>query len=152
MSGESNVTELKLLDPTYSIIVIPAAELPIEYQSLIFSKWMRSLRFGNPLFKNIDSTAFYQQYQTYIENLLKKPSALIKLAVLTDDHDVVLGFSVSREDVCDYVHVHKDHRRLGIGKKLFPRNTTTMTHITMTAIEIWRNNPKYKKLKFNPFA
>jgi GNAT superfamily N-acetyltransferase len=149
---------MKLADPlevpTYSVISYAAHKLPEEYVSLIFSKWLRSLRFGNPLFKNIKSEAFYTQYHAYIENLLKKPDSIVRLAVLTDDPDVVLGFSVCREDVLDYVYVHKDHRNVGIAKSLMPKNRkiTTMTHITMIALEIWRKNPKYKYLEFNPFA
>ncbi len=76
----------------------------------------------------------------------------MRLAVLSDDPDVVLGFSVSREDVLDYVYVHKDQRRLGIARKLLPPHFTTFSHITLTAMEIWHKNPKYKQLKFNPFA
>lgn len=137
---------------TYSIVSYPAKQLPIAYQSLILSKWLRSLRFGNPLFKDIDSTAFYRQYQIYLEHILSKPDCIIKLASLTGDPDVVLGFAVSREDVLDYIWVHKDNRKLGIATKLFPLGISAFTHLTTTAINIWRNNLKYEKLKFNPFA
>lgn len=94
---------------------------------------------------------------------MKKPDCLIKLAVLTEDKDVVLGFSVSREDVLDYIHVHKDSRKDaemlidgkvvkfpgGIGKKLLPKPLTTFTHLTKIALIIWQTE-KYKHLKFNP--
>ncbi len=143
---------LKIVDPTYSVLSFPAAKLPDEYKSIIFAKWLRTFRSGNPLIKSIDTPAFFDQYHKYIEMLLSKPDSVIKLAVLTDTPDVVLGFSVSREDVLDYIYVHKDNRKLGIGRKLFPKGTTTMTHVTLSALEIWRNNPKYKHLKYNPFA
>jgi len=138
--------------PTYSVISYPSRDLPTNYIALVYSKWLRSLRFGNPLFKNIESDAFYREYHKYIESLLEKPLSVIRLAVLSDDHDVVLGFSVSREAIIDYVHVHMDHRRVGVGRSLLPAHTTTMTHITMTSLTIWRNNPKYEHLIFNPFA
>lgn len=146
--------DLKIENPSYSIISYSSNMLPVQYTSLIFSKWLRSLRFGNPLFKNIDSDEFYKQYHAYLERLLDKPGSTIKLAVLTDDHDVVLGFSVVREDVLDYIYVHKDQRNQGIAKSLMPSNITTFSHITNTAMMIWQrdNNPKYKHLKFNPFA
>jgi hypothetical protein len=143
---------LKLVNPTYSIISYPAKDLPKNYTALVYSKWLRTLRFGNPIFKNIDSDAFYHNYHKFIENLMKKPDSIVRLAVLTEDQDVVLGFSVSREDVLDYVHVHKDNRELGIAKKLIPQNTTTFTHITLTALQIWRHKEKYQYLKYNPFA
>ncbi len=143
---------LKLVESYYSIISFSSKELPEKYVAMVYSKWLRSLRFGNPLFKAIDSNVYYNQYHHYIEILLCKPSSVTRLAVLSDDHDVALGFSVSREDVLDFVHVHKDQRKQGIAKKLVPAKTTTFSHITLTAIDIWRKNSKYKHLKFNPFA
>lgn len=139
-------------EPTYTILSMKATELPEAYRPVIFSKWLRSLRFGNELFKKVDSDEYYANYQKYLENLLAKPDSLVRLAVLTDDKDVVLGFSVSREDVLDYVHVHTDHRRQGIGKAVIPKHFTTFTHLTFTATDIWRKNMKYRQLKFNPFA
>lgn len=146
-----NESDLKVV-PTYSVVAYPATLLPEQYRSMIFAKWLRSLRSGNPLFKNIDTKAFFDQYHQYLQNLLNKPSSVIRIAVLTETPDVVLGFSVTREDVLDYIWVYKDHRRMGIATKLFPKSITTITHLTLTAIDIWRNNIKYKKLKFNPFA
>lgn len=141
-----------LVAPTYDVIAYPAANLPAQYQNMIFSKWLRGLRYGNPLFKNIDADAFFKEYHRYLENLMSKPDSVIRLAVLSDEPDTALGFSVCREDVCDFIHVHKDQRRVGIAKSLFPPNITTMTHITLTAMDIWRRNDKYKHLIFNPFA
>jgi ribosomal protein S18 acetylase RimI-like enzyme len=138
--------------PTYTVLSVKASELPEAYRPLIYSKWLRSLRFGNELFKKVDSDEYYANYQKYLENLMAKPDSLVRLAVLTDDKDVVLGFSVSREDVLDYVHVHTDHRRQGIGKAVLPKHFTTFTHLTFTATGIWRKNMKYRQLKFNPFA
>lgn len=146
--------DLKIENPTYSIISYPSALLPDQYTALIYSKWLRSLRFGNPIFKNMPSNIYYKEYHTFIENLLKKPDSIIRLAVLTDDHDVVLGFSVIREDVLDYVHVHKDQRKQGIAKALVPPGITTMSHITTVAMEIWqpKQDKKYSHLSFNPYA
>ncbi len=96
--------------------------------------------------------AYFADYHKFIENLLAKDGSTIRLAVLSDDHDVVLGFSVSREDVLDYVHVQMDNRKLGIAKMLVPSRTTTVTHMTNLATGIWQENPNYKHIKFNPYA
>ncbi len=117
---------------------------------MIFSKWKRSLRHGNDYFKLIDSDAYYEIYDRYISRLLADPLSVIRLAVLTDDRDIVLGFSVCRRHVLDYVHVHKDHRRCGIGTRLVPRGTSEITHVTKTGLTIWGS--KYPDWKFNPFA
>lgn len=138
--------------PTYSIVIHNSCQLPTNYEAFVFSKWLRSLRFGNPLFGKIDSDDYYKNYHIYLSNLLKKPDSKIRLAVLSDDHDIVLGFAVSREDVLDYIYVHMDYGKIGIGSTLMPHGITTFTHITLAVLDIWQNNPKYKSLKFNPFA
>ncbi len=137
---------------SYSIVAYHIKDLPGQYTSFIFSNWLRSLRYNNPLFKSIETNAYYSQYHAYITHLMNKPGSLIRVAFLTDDPDVLLGFSVSREDVLDYIYTQKDQRRNGIARKLYPEGITTMSHITLTAIEIWRKNDRYKHLKFNPFA
>ncbi len=137
--------------PSYSIISFPASKLPDNYKALIFSKWLRSLRHGNPFFKKIDSFEFFKNYHKFIENLLAKPSSMIRLAVLSDDHDVVLGFAISREDVLDYIYVQNTHRNIKIGSHLLLPAITTFTHFTLSGLNIWQ--AKYKDvLKFNPFA
>jgi GNAT superfamily N-acetyltransferase len=117
---------------------------------LIFSKWLRSLRYGNDYFKLIDPPAYYAAYHRFIQNILNHPDTSVRLAVLSDDADVVLGFSVSRGTILDYVHVHKDQRRQGIGRQLVPKGIDTITHLTRTGLSIWGS--KMAGVKFNPFA
>ncbi len=62
---------LKLVDSSYSIHVYPAADVPQNYVAFIFAKWLRSLRFGNPMFKNINSDEFYNNYHIYLEDSLR---------------------------------------------------------------------------------
>lgn len=147
-TGDLSVTS----PPTYSVIRYAANELPKTYTALIFSKWLQSLYHGNKAIKQIPRGIYFDKYHKYIENLLKKPDSIIRLAVLSDDHDVVLGFSVSREDVMDYIYVNVECRRVGIAKALFPKRITTFTHTTKWLNPIWPFNPKYKHLIFNPFV
>lgn len=133
----------------YRIISCNGNKLFENYAGLVYSKWMRSFRFGNEFIKLIDSDEYYKAYKAYIQRILASEST-VRLAVLDDDKDVVLGFSVSRQWRLDYVHVHKDVRLLGIGTKLIPAGIESFTHITRTWQTIWRN--KYKDWKFNPFA
>lgn len=132
---------------SYIILSYQGDDLPSQYRSLIFSKWLRSLRFGNDYFRLIDSDSYFTAYNNYIDSLLTK--ATTRLAVLSDDLDVVLGFSVSRKNILDYVHVHKDQRHQGIAKELVPLQIDTATHLTKDALKIW---PKYSHIKFNPFC
>ncbi len=135
---------------SYKIVSYHGNRVPEAYQNLIFSKWLRSLRYGNDYYKLIEVGAYYRTYHHYLALVLQNPSAVVNLAVLSDDPDVVLGFSVSRGNILDYVHVQKDMRKLGIGTKLVPKEIDTVTHLTKTGLTIWGS--KYKTWNFNPFA
>ncbi len=135
---------------SYDIVSWPADLLPKSYWNMILSRWKRSLRHGNDFFKLNDPEAFSAAYDRHIDQILHQGDAMVRLAVLTEDHDVALGFAVFRGAVLDYVHVHKDQRRLGIGSKLVPEAIHTITHLTKTGLIIWAN--KYPKWKFNAFA
>lgn len=116
---------------------------------MVYSKWLRSLKYGNDYFKLIYPTAYFRVYQKYIEAMLLRPGCVVRLAVLTEDPDVVLGFSISRAHILDYVHCHKDARRLGIATALCNFEITMITHLTKTGMIIW--NKKLPKAVFNPF-
>lgn len=147
---------------SYSVIGYSGQELPESYHGLIYSKWLRSLRHGNDYFKLIDPKAYYESYRIYIHGVLQRPETVVRLAVLDDDHDVVIGFSISRHNVLEYIHVLRmrfklpsgievsDFRRQGIGRRLIPKEIDTFTHITKTWLLIW--NSKFRDWKFNPFA
>lgn len=135
---------------SYSVIAYRSRDLPESCRNLVFSKWLRSLRHGNDYFRLTDSHAYFKAYDRYIAKILGEIDTAVRLAVLSDDHDVVLGFSVSRANVLDYVHVHKDHRKMGIGTNLIPKGVDTITHVTRTGMSIWGS--KYPRWKFNPFA
>jgi hypothetical protein len=132
---------------SYSIFVYPGTALPDAYRPMIYSKWLRSLRYGNPYFKMIAPKAYWSMYHAYITHILARSE--IRIAALTDDPDVSLGFSSSRPHILDYVHVHRDHRHCGIARKLIPSGVTMFTHITKTWELIWDKHPEWE---FNPFA
>lgn len=136
---------------SYVVRSSDAFNLPASYRNLIFAKWLRSLRYGNDLFRLIDPAAYYPAYHKFITAILGHADCVIRLAVLSDEHDVVLGFSVSRGEILDYVHVHRDMRRQGIARKLLPDDITTFTHITKNAQAILKKQPKVV-WKFNPFV
>lgn len=136
--------------PTYSVIAFSGPFLPATYRSLIFAKWLRSLRHGNDFFKLIHTNDYYATYNRLIDALLRKPESVVRLAVLSDDPDVALGFSVCRGSILEYVYVHRDHRRQHIGTLLVPKHIDTITHLTKTGLTIWGG--KYGHWKFNPFA
>jgi hypothetical protein len=143
-------TILKDRMSSYSIISFPAQALPESYYNMILSKWLRSLRYSNDYFKLINPEAYFSNYGNYIRLILFRPAAFVRLAVLSDDHDVALGWAVVEGNTLHYVHVHKDHRKQGIAGSLVPKETKTITHLTKAGLSIWGS--KMAGVAFNPFA
>ena len=133
----------------YRIITVAGDLLPQTYKPVIFSRWLRSLRFGNEYFRLVDSDIYYDAYHRYIEHVLNQPNCFVNLAVLADDLDVVLGWSVFRGNTLDYVHVQKDYRGNGIGKSLIVAEVHFISHLTRTGLSIW--SKKLPEARFNPF-
>lgn len=99
------------------------------------------------------SREFYTNYHKFIEKLLAVDTSYTRLAVLSDDHDIVLGFCVTRgaDTKLDFVHVHSYYRRNGVAKALVPSNVITFTHLTDVGMLIWQEK-KQDEWTFNPFA
>ncbi len=135
---------------SYTVTAYKGPDLPQQYVGLIYSKWLRSYRYGNDFIHLTDPSAYYPAYHCYISKILANPDTVICLAQLTEDMDVVLGFSVSRKNVLDYVHVHSYSRKMGIGSRLVPKGIDTISHLTKIGLSIWGS--KYGKWKFNPFV
>lgn len=121
----------------------------LPYKNLIFSHFLHSLRAGNPWFQAIDTGAYYTAYHRLIEQLLSRPDCTVRIAVLTDDPDVALGWSLSRPNVLDYVFVKRDQRKQGIGRALLPEFFTSVTHLTSLG-EMLKER-LFPLVKFDPF-
>ncbi len=136
-------------ESTYSVISFPASKLPDAYQNFVRSKWKRTLRHGNDYFKLSDSDAFFSNYERFINFLFARPNSVIRLAVLTEDPDVILGFSLIERDALHYVYVQHEQRNRGIGRSLVPVKINVITHLTKAGMSIWQN--KLPDAIFNPF-
>lgn len=134
---------------TYSVIVFQGSLTPKKYEHMIYSKWLRSLRYGNDYFKLINSDNYYETYKRFIKVLIGRAGSMVRLAVLSEDHDVVLGWSLIEKDVLHYVHVQSEQRMKGIGKSLVPIEVKSFSHITRTGMNIWHN--KLPNAQFDPF-
>lgn len=104
----------------------------------------------------MEQSSYFLAYHKFIEKILSQPGCHVKLAVLQEDRDVVLGFAIVRNynlrhisDVLDYVHVHKDYRRIGIATSLVGTTIDTVTHLTRPGMSFWNN--VLPKAKFDPF-
>jgi GNAT superfamily N-acetyltransferase len=133
----------------YQVIAYMRARLPKTYEPMVYSKWLRSLRYGNDYFKLINQNAYYEAYHRYIEHILAHKDCWVRMAVLSDDTDTVLGWAVGRGTILDYVHVHRDYRRIGIASSLLPKDVSRITHVTKNGISFW--TAKCPEAVFNPF-
>lgn len=122
-------------------------------QNFILTTWMRGLYEGNDLFAKIKKRIFYENYEKIIKYLLSHPSAVIQVASLVEDPDVILGYAVmerisaTKEHRLHWLYVKHLWRRIGIAKDLVkPFNIKTVTHLTKMVEEF-----KPHRMTFNPF-
>jgi hypothetical protein len=131
------------------ILVYSGGNIPLNYQNVIKLRWVRSYRKANGYMKIVHPPAYYFAYNGYVTNLLKRHNVMAMIAVLDDDEDVVLGFSVTEKNVLHYVHVPKPYRRQRIATMLMPNNIEWFTHLTDLGLRLW--SLKLPNAKFSPF-
>src|ERR1700722_2445690 len=90
---------------SYKILQTSASNMDQRYTNCVYSKFLRSLKYGNFFFRMIDNHTYYDNYKKYIAMLLARPNAQILVAVLTEDPDVVLGWCLREEKTVHYVWV-----------------------------------------------
>lgn len=127
----------------------PGKHLPGQYLNLVRSRWMRSYRFSNDYMRLTHAGAYYQAYGVYVMSILGRPTTKVRLAVLEEDNDVVLGFGVMDGTCLHYVEVPRAYRRNGIGTHLVPRKIEWFTHLTKIGMKLWSTKAPHARL--NPF-
>lgn len=133
---------------SYTVLTFNGS-VPEKYQPFILSSWLQSLRYGNDFFKLIDPDAYFRTYSKVIQILFQRKNIVLKMAVLTEDDDNYLGFSISEGNTLHYTYVPRDYRKHGIATSLIPENIQNITHLTTIGMSIW--SKKYSSAKFNPF-
>lgn len=111
---------------------------------LIYSTWMLGLYHGCDWFNKIEKKAFFDNYKKVVEKRVTDSD--IKVAVLTEDPDVILGYVCYRGNVLDWIFVKKAWRKMGIAKMLTPKDIKICTHLTKVGRSL-----KPKDWIFNPF-
>lgn len=116
-----------------------------EDYPFIVSTWLKGQHFGNDWFAAIDKNAFYTNYSRYIDNLVAKSTVLV--ACLSEDEDVILGYSISSSQALHWVFVKKPWRGQGIAKSLVVGPISVITSITKPGLAI----AKKQGWKFDPW-
>lgn len=135
---------------SYKIVSHHGRDIPKDYRGVVFSSWLKSLRYLNDYFKLIDKKAYYSAYSNYIEGVLARPQTTARYAVLSDDPDVVLGWAITEPGILHYVHVQVHQRKQGIARALVPESTRVITHLTKIGLSIWGS--KMPRVIFDPFS
>lgn len=100
-----------------------------EDRNFIFSTWKTGLKYGNTIYAKEEPRAFDQRYQEVIESILKQATTTV--AALKEDNDVILGYSVTRDDTIDWVFVKNLWRKIGLAKELLKHIAPKyVSHIT----------------------
>ena len=134
---------------TASIISFSGKDLPESYRNMILAKWLNNHWSDNDLYRLMERGPYFSYYQKFLEKLFLLDDFLFRLAVLTDDHDIVLGWSAMDNDTLHYVFVNTDYRNLGFMRLLVPIRPSRITHITKRMLKIWP--AKFPDAVFNPF-
>jgi ribosomal protein S18 acetylase RimI-like enzyme len=85
--------------------------------AFLYSTWRNALWFAEKRDPK-DADQFYKDASEKITAILKNPEALVKIACLADDPDMLLGWTVSHGTHLKFVYVKIDYRGKGIGRLL----------------------------------
>jgi hypothetical protein len=132
---------------TQSYIIRDAVETDLPF---VFSTFLRGLFYGDPRMKETPKQAFMEQYHRVLEHILSLPTVQVKVAALSDDPSVILGYAIIGGEgaVLHWVFCKSAFRKIGIAKNLVPSTITTFTHKTPLGESIIR---KHKGVSYNPF-
>lgn len=116
--------------------------------AFIYNSWTNAQFYGFKPNRNIpDKAAFMRGLSIYIKKLLESPEVLVTVACVTDDPEIILGYSVMERTCLYWVFVKEPFRLQGIAKRLvFPcSDGMTVTSTTTTSQKIKHD------FTFNPF-
>lgn len=129
--------------------LIAYRDLKPEDEPFIYATWIQGYQGGQKWFRKTPRKIFWEKYKPVIEILLKTQST--KIACLQKEPDVIIGYSVFKEDLVHWIHVKENWRKIGIAKDLLPANFSQVSHLTHVAYEILYTQRKYPHIIFNPF-
>ena len=114
----------------------------------ISSTWLKGQKFGNSMFKQIDSQAYYETYKKFIESIIMRPNVVVKVVCLTDDPSIILAYSVFNSECLYWSYTKSAWRKKGLQKQIIPDTINCVASLTKVGEAII----KAKGLKFNPWA
>lgn len=117
-------------------------------KAFILSSWLKGQRFGHDFFKAIEPSAYYTTYSAQIEKLLALPTTAVVICCLSEEPDVIIGYSITTvPDTLHWVFVKEQWRKQGVANRLVAPMIKTVTSITKPGLAIARK----RNYTFNPF-
>ena len=130
-----------------SVIAVQCQALQPEHRNMITNNFLRSLPRECFLYGLINKKEYFDWYHPVVNNLIDRTNSVARFSVLTDDPDVILGWSLCSGDTLHYVLVKGTYRNQGICKSLIPQGIKWCTHLTKPWISIIK---KYPEMDFSP--
>lgn len=98
-------------------------------QAFIYGTWRNSSYHSAEVKPEEIPKIFFSQMTKKIRETLDV--AQVKIACLSDDPQLIIGYSIARGDHLDFIYVKDDYREKGIGQMLMPKDIKTVTkHLT----------------------
>lgn len=137
------------IDGIRILTLAPSDPLIKNFEAFLFTTYLKSYRFGNEYCNEIAKEVYFPTHHKRFLDLLGRPDAILKLAVLTEDPDIIIGWALIEPTVLHYVFVKGsiEARKLGIASLLIPKDTKTVTHLTKTGKILKAKN----KWDYNPY-
>lgn len=132
-------------------------DFKLEDRSFVLATFLRGLYYGDSWFSLIPKDIFMNNYKRVAEALVSSPKAVIKVACLKEDSDVILGYSILSADfqTIHWVYVKSSKspdgstwRNKGIGRSLLPQYPIAVTHLTKVGQALMS---KFPNIIFDPF-
>lgn len=130
--------------------LITIRDFDILDKNFILATWIRGLYYGDPWFNIIPKAIFMENMRNFLERKLNARGVSIKVACLKEDPSVILGYSVYRDFILDWIFVKSIWRNIDIATALLPPNFQACAHMTKAGLAIVRS--KYPKVIYNPFV
>lgn len=118
-------------------------------KNLIYATWLRSYEANSLRSKHIPRDVFFEEHHKVLDGIFDR-NPEVHLAVLPDDPDVVLGWSVTEPGLIHFVYVKPSFRKYGIATALLQH--VQRPFIYSHATYVLRDMPKHVEgCTFNPY-
>lgn len=121
-----------------------------EDKNFIMATFLRGLYYGDSYYSLVPKHIFMSNYKVAAESVIDNNQAVIKIACLKEDPNVIIGYSIVSKDhqAVIWIFTKTAWRRRGIAKSLLPQYLTACTHLTALGRTLMHKLPS---MVFNPF-